>query len=120
MGKRLANGGLVLLAQHLDHGSRRDGFLRQVDERFHNGSQLFLIHPGLASSTSSSPVGAARGSPAQLETFLMLSTKLELTNSENSEHLLSDGAEINKMLNALIESLSTRHSPLTTLLTTLH
>jgi hypothetical protein len=42
----------------------------------------------------------------------MLSTKLELTNSENSEHLLSDGAEINKMLNALIESLATRHYPL--------
>ena len=54
-------------------------------------------------------LGVARGSLAELETFLILSTKLEMTNSENSERLLSDCAEISKMLNALIKSLSTRH-----------
>ena len=57
-------------------------------------------------------LGVARGSLAELESFLILSTKLEMTNSDNSEHLLSDCAEINKMLNALIKSLSTRHYPL--------
>ena len=53
----------------------------------------------------------------------MLSAKLELLTPETLEHLLNDCTEINKMLNALIKSLSTRHSPLSTLhspLSTLH
>ena len=45
----------------------------------------------------------------------MLSAKLELLTPETLEHLLNDCTEINKMLNALIKSLSTRHSPLATL-----
>ena len=60
-------------------------------------------------------LGVARGSLAELESFLILSTKLEMTNSDNSEHLLSDCAEIDKMLNASIKSLATRHSPLATI-----
>ncbi len=54
-------------------------------------------------------LGIARGSLAELETFLILSTKLEMTAPENSGRLLTDCAEINKMLNALIKSLPTRH-----------
>ena len=45
----------------------------------------------------------------------MLSAKLELLTPETLEHLLNDCTEINKMLNALIKSLSTRHSPLPTI-----
>ena len=45
----------------------------------------------------------------------MLSAKLELLTPETSEHLLNDCTEINKMLNALIKSLSTLHSPLFTM-----
>ena len=44
----------------------------------------------------------------------MLSAKLELLTPETLEHLLNDCTEINKMLNALIKSLSTHHSPLFT------
>lgn len=54
-------------------------------------------------------LGVARGSLAELETFLILPTRLEMTKPENSDPLLSDCAEISKMLNALIKSLSTRH-----------
>ena len=54
-------------------------------------------------------LGVARGSLAELETFLTLSTRLNMTTPEDSERLLSDCVEINKMLNALIKSLSTRH-----------
>ncbi|MDE2666499.1 MAG: four helix bundle protein [Acidobacteriota bacterium] len=54
-------------------------------------------------------LGVARGSLAELETFLMLSTKLEMTTPEKSRRLLSDCAEIGKMLNALIKSLTTNH-----------
>ena len=60
-------------------------------------------------------LGVARGSLAELETFLTLSTKLEMTTPEQCRCLLNDCAEISKMLNALIKSLSTNHSPLTTL-----
>ena len=42
----------------------------------------------------------------------MLSAKLELLTPETLEHLLNDCTEINKMLNALIKSLSTLHLPL--------
>ena len=54
-------------------------------------------------------LGIARGSLAELETFVLLSTKLEMITPKNSEHLLRDCAEISKMLNALIKSLSTHH-----------
>ena len=57
-------------------------------------------------------LGVARGSLAELETFLTLSTRLKMITPEDSERLLSDCVEINKMLNALIKSLSTL--PLTT------
>ena len=49
----------------------------------------------------------------RLETFLILSTRLEMTKPENSDPLFERScAEISKMLNALIKS--TIHSPLTT------
>ncbi|MDE0040911.1 MAG: four helix bundle protein [Candidatus Poribacteria bacterium] len=54
-------------------------------------------------------LGVARGSLAELETFLILSARLDMITQEDSERLLSDCIEINKMLNALIKSLSTRH-----------
>ena len=54
-------------------------------------------------------LGVARGSLAELETFLTLSTKLEMTTPEQCRCLLNDCAEISKMLNALIKSLSTLH-----------
>lgn len=53
-------------------------------------------------------LGIARGSLAELETFLMLSEKLGFLTIAECESLLKDCAEINKMLNALIKSLSTR------------
>ena len=52
-------------------------------------------------------LGVARGSLAELETFLTLSTKLALTTPEKGRRLLNDCAEIGKMLNALIKSLNT-------------
>ena len=54
-------------------------------------------------------LGVARGSLAELETFLTLSERLEMTSDKDSQTLLSDCAEINKMLHALMRSLSTRH-----------
>ena len=59
-------------------------------------------------------LGVARGSLAELETFLILSARLDMITQEDSERLLSDCIEINKMLNALIKSLSTLHSSLFT------
>ena len=52
-------------------------------------------------------LGVARGSLAELETFLTLSSKLEMTTPEQCQCLLNDCSEIGKMLNALIRSLST-------------
>ncbi|NNM84475.1 MAG: four helix bundle protein [Phycisphaerales bacterium] len=54
-------------------------------------------------------LGIARGSLAELETFLILSERLGHLRSPESENLPKDCAEISKMLNALIKSLSTRH-----------
>ena len=54
-------------------------------------------------------LGIARGSLAELETFLTLSKRLNMINLGNCERLLRDCVEINKMLNALIKSLYTRH-----------
>jgi four helix bundle protein len=53
-------------------------------------------------------LGIARGSLAELETFLVLSEQLNLLAAPTSEDLLKDCAEINKMLTALMKSLSTR------------
>ena len=53
-------------------------------------------------------LGIARGSVAELETFLTLSKKLAFLSRKDCESLLTDCAEINKMLHALMKSLSTR------------
>ena len=52
-------------------------------------------------------LGIARGSLAELETFLTLSERLEFLAKTDSENLLNGCAEINKMLHALMKSLST-------------
>ena len=52
-------------------------------------------------------LGIARGSLAELETFLILSERLEFLAKTDSESLLNGCAEINKMLHALMKSLST-------------
>ncbi|WP_337288788.1 four helix bundle protein [Candidatus Methylomirabilis sp.] len=54
-------------------------------------------------------LGTARGSLAELETFLILSERLGLLNNPTSDISLKDCGEINKMLNALMKSLSTPH-----------
>ncbi|WP_374235150.1 MULTISPECIES: four helix bundle protein [unclassified Thiocapsa] len=54
-------------------------------------------------------LGMARGSLAELETFIELCARLEYIALANSEALLSVCAEINKMLAALMRSLATRH-----------
>ena len=51
--------------------------------------------------------GIARGSLAELETFLSLSERLRLVPREASGSLLGNCAEINKMLTGLMRSLST-------------
>ena len=50
----------------------------------------------------------ARGSLAELETFLHLSLRLEILTQALAESLLADCAEINKMLHALTQSLQAR------------
>ncbi|MBI5154832.1 four helix bundle protein [Candidatus Poribacteria bacterium] len=54
-------------------------------------------------------LGIARGSLAELETFLLLSRRLEMMSAGDCESSLSTCAEINKMLHALMKSLSTPH-----------
>ncbi|MDN5848341.1 MAG: four helix bundle protein [Nitrococcus sp.] len=51
-------------------------------------------------------LGIARGSLAELETFLTLSERLGYLSEATSASLLSTCIEINKMLHALIKSLS--------------
>ena len=51
-------------------------------------------------------LGIARGSLAEIETFLTLSERLGLCQSETSDSLLGDCAEINRMLEGLMRSLS--------------
>ena len=46
-------------------------------------------------------LGIARGSLAELKTFLTLSERLGLTPIETTDSLLQDYAEINKMLTGL-------------------
>ncbi|MCY3901344.1 MAG: four helix bundle protein [Caldilineaceae bacterium] len=50
----------------------------------------------------------ARGSLAELETFVTLSEKLGLIRRETSNSLLEDCAEINRMMNGLMRSLANR------------
>jgi len=52
-------------------------------------------------------LGIARGSLAELETFLTLSERLEFLTRADCESLLRDCAEINKMLQAIMKSLAT-------------
>ena len=53
-------------------------------------------------------LGIARGSLAEVETFLILSERLGLTQSGSGDTLLEDCAEINRMLNGLVSSVSNR------------
>ena len=53
-------------------------------------------------------LGIARGSLAEIETFVALSERLGLIRSETSESLLEDCAEINRMMNGLMRALSSR------------
>ncbi|MEW6171956.1 MAG: four helix bundle protein [Bacillota bacterium] len=54
-------------------------------------------------------LGMAKGSLAELETLLILSEKLTFLERTNAEELLNNCEEINKLLNGLLKSLSTRH-----------
>ena len=51
-------------------------------------------------------LGIARGSLAELETFLTLSERLRLIRSETRDSVLENCAEINRMLTGLMRSLS--------------
>ena len=51
-------------------------------------------------------LGVARGSLAELETFLTLSVRLGLLQSETGNGLLGESAEINRMLESMMRSLS--------------
>ncbi len=53
-------------------------------------------------------LGMARGSLAELETFLYLSASLAMTGREEAETLLTDCAALNKMLHALGKSLTAK------------
>ena len=55
-------------------------------------------------------LGIARGSLAELETFLTLSERLGLIQSEARDNVLEACAEINKMLTGLMRSVSQRRS----------
>lgn len=50
-------------------------------------------------------LGIAKGSLAELETLIILSTNLGFLVQEKSEPILNFSAEINKMLNGLLKSL---------------
>ena len=54
-------------------------------------------------------LGVARGSLAEVETFVILCERLRLIDATESANLSSNCAEINKMLHALMKSLSARH-----------
>ena len=53
-------------------------------------------------------LGIARGSLAELETFVTLSERLSLIQSETSDSLLKECAELNRMMNGLMRALSNR------------
>ena len=113
---------LIVWQKSMDLAVRIYSLTRQfpVDERYGITSQMRRaaysipanIAEGQARRTTGEflqSLGVARGSLAELETFLTLSERLALMRSETCESLLNDCAEINKMLHALMRSLSTRH-----------
>lgn len=51
----------------------------------------------------------ARGSLAEVETQLLIATRLEYMTKEQLAPILSLQEEVNKMLNALMKTLTTRH-----------
>ena len=53
-------------------------------------------------------LGIARGSLAEVETFVTLSERLRLIGRESSDELLEECAEINRMMNGLMRALSRR------------
>ena len=53
-------------------------------------------------------LGIARGSLAELETFVTLSERLDLIRSETGDSLMEECAEINRMMNGLMRALSNR------------
>ena len=53
-------------------------------------------------------LGIARGSLAELATFVTLSNRLELIQSETGDSLLEECAEIHRMMNGLMRALSSR------------
>ncbi|MBK8473565.1 MAG: four helix bundle protein [Sphingobacteriales bacterium] len=64
-------------------------------------------------------LGIAKGSLAELQTLILLSTNLNYLTQENSSSLLMNCEEVAKMLNGLLEisftkELTTNHYPLTT------
>ncbi|MCC6324236.1 MAG: four helix bundle protein [Candidatus Brocadia sp.] len=54
-------------------------------------------------------LGISKGSLAELETLQLLSKEMNFLTEENYLTLSNNCAEINKLLTALIKSLSTRH-----------
>jgi four helix bundle protein len=54
-------------------------------------------------------LGIARGSLAELETFVILSERLGMLSEKDSKSLSENCEEISKMLNGLIKSLATCH-----------
>ena len=113
---------LIVWQKSMDLAVRIYSLTRQfpVDERYGITSQMRRaacsipanIAEGQARRTTGEflqSLGVARGSLAELETFLTLSERLALMRSETCENLSNDCAEISKMLNALMASLSTRH-----------
>nr|WP_245232643.1 four helix bundle protein [Thiorhodococcus minor] len=91
-----------------------------ADERFGITSQMRRaassipanIAEGQARNTTGEflhSLGIARGSLAELETFVELCERLEYIDRPICERLSNDCTEISKMLNALMKSLSTRH-----------
>lgn len=54
-------------------------------------------------------LGIARGSLAELETLLLLSSDLGYTTPADGEASLNDCAEVGRLLNGLLRSLSSNH-----------
>ncbi|MGQ2991134.1 MAG: four helix bundle protein [Brevundimonas sp.] len=55
-------------------------------------------------------VGIARGSLAELETLLILANRLRYVDGDARDHLMSDIAEVGRMLTGLIHSLRERQT----------
>lgn len=55
-------------------------------------------------------VGIARGSLAELETLLVVAGRLDYLEREPLEHLLTDIAEVGRMLSGLMQSLRDRQA----------